>query len=94
MKNLNQIIIGLVTIILFLGYQVFDLKREIYSLRNSNPQPQINIPSGFSIYGQSSAGTNNDGFWLFKDDEKILYFFKYDPKTNEITKIQRNLYDQ
>lgn len=93
MKNLNFIVTGLIVVILFLCYQVIDLKQELTSIGNVQ-QPQINIPNGFSIYGQSSSGINSDGFWLYKDDEKILYLFKYDPKTNEISKIQRNLYDQ
>ncbi|WP_054958519.1 hypothetical protein [Paenibacillus dakarensis] len=93
MKNLNFIITGLIMVILFLGYQVIDLKQEITSIRNVQ-QPQIHFPDGFAVYGQSSSGINSDGFWLYKDDEKILYLFKYDPTTNEISKIQRNLYDQ
>jgi hypothetical protein len=93
MKNLNLFIAGLIVIILFLVYQVIDLKQEVNSISNGQ-NPQISIPNGFTIYGQSSSGVNNDGFWLFKDDEKIVYLFKYDPKTNEISKIQKNLYDQ
>lgn len=88
MKNLNFFIIGLIVVILFLGYQVIDLKQELTSIRNVQ-QPQINIPNGFSIYGQTSSGVNSDGFWLYKDDEKILYLFKYDSKTNVISKIQK-----
>lgn len=92
MKNLNFIVTVLIVVILFLGYQIIDLKQELTSMGNVQ-QPHINIPNEFSIYGQSSSGINSDGFWLYKDDEKILYLFKYDPNTNKISKILRNLYD-
>jgi hypothetical protein len=94
LKNPNIFMTGLIILVCILAYQVISLRQEVISARNSQQLPQINFPSGLSIYGQSTGGTNNDGFWLFKDDEKKIYFFKYDSKKNEITKIQTNLYDQ
>ncbi len=92
MKNANLLIAGLILIICFLIYQVFDLKQEIRSVENS--RPPVVVPNGFSIYGQVSGTSNEDGFWVYKDDEKIVYFFNYDPETKEITKIQTSIYDQ
>ncbi|WP_270168628.1 hypothetical protein [Paenibacillus sp. SYP-B4298] len=92
MKNSNLLIAGLILIICFLIYQVFDLKQEIWSVENS--RPPVVVPNGFSIYGQVSGTSNEDGFWVYKDDEKIVYFFNYDPETKEITKIQTSIYDQ
>lgn len=49
--------------------------------------------NGFDIYGQVTGGSSQDGYWLFKNDEKILYYFYYDPETNEIVKTERGIYD-
>lgn len=94
MKNPNIYNAILLTVLCFLLYQIVDLKQEIRTIKDTQSQPPINIPNGFTLYGQSSSGTTNDGFWLFKDDHKILYLFRYNPNTNEITKIQRNIFDQ
>lgn len=92
MKNSNLLIASLILVICFLIYQVFDLKQEIRSVESS--QPPVVVPNGFSIYGQVSGTSNEDGFWVYKDDEKNVYFFDYDPETKEITKIQKSIYDQ
>lgn len=91
MKNSNLIITGLVIFICFLIYQVFDLKQEVREVNNS--QPPVVVPSEFSIYGQSTGSSNEDGFWLYKEDEQIVYFFRFDPDTKEITKLKRSIYD-
>ncbi|MCI1777562.1 MAG: hypothetical protein LKI04_26480 [Paenibacillus lautus] len=91
MKNSNLIIIGLLLFICFLIYQNFDIKQDMKSISPS--QPPIVVPNGFEIYGQTNGSSNQDGYWLYKDDEKIIYFFEYDPETNKINKIQRNLYE-
>ena len=91
MKNSKLIITGLIIFICFLIYQLFDIKQELRSI--SSPQSQVVVPNGFTIYGQATGSSNQDGYWLYKDNEKILYFFNYDPETNEITKIQRSIYD-
>jgi hypothetical protein len=54
MKNLNLFIAGLIVIILFLVYQVIDLKQEVNSISNGQ-NPQISIPNGFTIYGRILA---------------------------------------
>jgi|GEM_PF-5077349 len=90
MKNTNLIITGLILFICFLIFQVFDLKQEIRSANHSHPQ--LNVPGGFSIYDQSLGSSNQDGYWLYKDNEKILYFFYYDQEAKKIIKIQRDIY--
>lgn len=91
MKNSNLIMTGLILIISFLVYQIYDMKQELKRVGSS--QPQISFPNGFDIYGQVTGGSSQDGYWLFKNDEKILYYFYYDPETNEIVKTERGIYD-
>jgi hypothetical protein len=42
----------------------------------------------------NSSGSTADGFWLYKEDEKQVYFFRYDKETNKIEKIMSSIYEQ
>lgn len=92
MKHSNLFLAGLMLLVLFLIYQIIDLKQEIKTI-SSTSQPQVVVPNGFTIYGQTNGSSNQDGYWLYKDDEKVLYFFNYDPETKEIRKLQRRIND-
>jgi hypothetical protein len=92
MKNINLFITGLAIIICILIYQVIDLKQEIKSINFS--QPPVVVPNGFSIYGQVTGSSNQDGYWVYKDDEKNIYYFEYDRDTKQIIRTQRSIYDR
>lgn len=94
MKNSSLIITGLFVFICFLVFQIFELKQEMNTLGNSGTnQSSVVVPGGVSIYDVTTGNSNQDGYWLYKDDEKILYFFRYDSESNQIIKIQKNIYD-
>lgn len=94
MKNSSLIITGLIVFMCFLVFQIFELKQEVGTLDNSGSnQSNVVVPGNFSIYDVTTGNSNQDGYWLYKDDEKILYFFKYDDESKQIIQIQKNIYD-
>jgi hypothetical protein len=95
MKNPTNLIVGLIAVILFLVYQVIDIKKEINN--NSGPNRNVSMTGGLHLsHSQvsNSSGSTADGFWLYKEDEKQVYFFRYDKETNKIEKIMSSIYEQ
>lgn len=93
MKNSTNLIVGLIAVILFLVYQVIDIKKEINN--NSGPNRNVSMTGGLHLSQVSnSSGSTADGFWLYKEDEKQVYFFRYNKETNKIEKIMSSIYEQ
>jgi hypothetical protein len=97
MKNSNILNFVLLVAVIILIYQVIDMKKEI----NDRPSGavsnngNVNMTGGLNLNQISnSSGSTVDGFWLYKENEKQVYFFRYDKETNKIEKIMRSIYDQ
>ncbi|MFF2484278.1 hypothetical protein [Paenibacillus sp. NPDC058071] len=91
MKNTNMILAGLIVLVIIFIYQTLDLKQQ---LRNVNvSQPSVSVPTAFSIYDQFATSANPDGYWLYRADEQIVYFFSFDSETKEIIKYKKSIYD-
>ncbi|MGO4106264.1 hypothetical protein [Paenibacillus sp. YAF4_2] len=93
MKNTNILIGGLLIAVLFLIFQVIDMKKEINNMPGTNPNRNVSMSGGLDLNQLSNAsGSTADGFWLYKEDEKQVYYFRYDKDTNEIKKIKLSIY--
>lgn len=94
MKTTNKTIVGLLAVIFILGIWILEQRLEIGRLRTSTSQI-VSMNGSLGLYHQSNnqltAGSSADGFWLYKDDEKQVYFFRYDPATGEIVQTKRNI---
>jgi hypothetical protein len=97
MKTTNKTIAGLLAVIVLLGIWILEQRQEIGRLRTSSSQI-VSMNGNLSLYHQNgyqvTAGSSADGFWLYKDDEKQVYFFRYDPSTGEIVKTKKGIHDQ
>ena len=95
MKNMNILVAGLITIIAILLYQFFDLKQEIRNLHNSNNNINrvVTMNGNLGLYDQNtlSGGPSSDGYWLYKESEQQIYFFRYDSNNNSIVQIKKNI---
>lgn len=94
MKTTNKTIVGLLAVIFILGIWILEQRREIGRLRTSTSQI-VSMNGNLSLYHQNGhqpiSGSSADGFWLYKDDEKQVYFFRYDPATGEIVQTKKSI---
>lgn len=95
LKNTSLFVAGLLTVIVFLIYQLIDLKQQI---RNANNNQMISMNGNLSLYNQNpnslSGGSSSVGFWLYIEAEKQVYFFRYDQETNQIIQMKKNILEQ
>lgn len=90
MKVNNGVIVAFLIILLLLIYQVYDLKKEVRSL--SNNRVDIDFPSTLYLKGLSSnstSGFGDGGFWIYNQDERNVYFFKYDTEIEQIVMTKK-----
>ncbi|MFK7693240.1 hypothetical protein [Paenibacillus sp. HJGM_3] len=92
MRNVSLLIAGLLTIIMFLFYQLLELKQEVRN-NNNNSNQVVTMQGNLGLIGQNnlSGGTSQDGYWLYKEDEKQVYFFRYDKEKDSIIQIKKNI---
>lgn len=87
MKIQNGVVLALFILLFILIYQMIDLKQELRSNSNNN----ISFPSSLYLNGPTipSTGFGDEGFWVYKDDEKQVYYFMYDTENNQIVMTKK-----